>query len=141
MNITGTGANITGTANITGNATIGNINTTTATIGNTIFTRFNETVVAGGNTSTSISPNVALGTIFTYTANNNFTFNGFTSAVAGASATVIITQDGTGSRTMTSTMLFASGSKTLTTTGSAKDVISVFYDGTTYFASLTKGYA
>jgi hypothetical protein len=38
-------------------------------------------------------------------------------------------------------MKFAGGSKTLSTTGSAIDIMSVFYDGTNYYATLTKGYA
>jgi putative flippase GtrA len=98
-------------------------------------------VVAGGNTSTSITPNVAAGTIFNYTANSNFTFNSLTSAVAGSSAVVIITQDATGSRTLTSTMKFSGASKTLSTAANSIDIISVFYDGTTYYATLSKGYA
>jgi hypothetical protein len=102
---------------------------------------FNETVLANANTSTSITPNVLAGTIFRYTANNNFTFNSLGNAVAGTSATVIITQDATGSRLLTSTMKFAGNSKTLSTAASSIDIIGVFYDGTTYYASLTKGYA
>ena len=91
--------------------------------------------------STSISPDVSTGTIFRYTANANFTFSSLTNAVAGSSATVIITQDGTGSRTLTSTMKFAGASKTLSTAAGSIDIIGVFYDGTTYYASLTTGYA
>lgn len=120
----------------------GNISTTgTGNIANVILKTYEETVLASANTSTSISPDFSTGTIFRYTANNNFTFNGFTNAVAGSSGTVIITQDGTGSRTMTSTMKFAGNSKTLSTAASSIDIICVFYDGTTYYASLTKGYA
>jgi hypothetical protein len=55
--------------------------------------------------------------------------------------TLILTQDGTGNRLLTSNMLYAGGSKTLSTAASAKDIISVFYDGTNYFATLSKGYA
>jgi hypothetical protein len=55
--------------------------------------------------------------------------------------TIIITQDGTGSHALTSSWKFADGEKTLSTAGGAIDVISVFYDGTTYYASLTKAYA
>jgi hypothetical protein len=55
--------------------------------------------------------------------------------------TIIITQDGTGGRTLTSSMKFAGASKTLSTAASAVDIISVFYDGTTYYATLSKGYA
>jgi hypothetical protein len=185
MTVTGTGANITGTLNVTDNANVGNLGTsglivatgnitggnlvtagvlsvtgnanvgnigtstaiittgniTTGNVANLFLTKFQENVASNANTSTSISPNVAASTIFNFTANANFTFNALTSAVAGSSATVIITQDGTGSRLMTSTMLFVGGSKTLSTAASAKDIVSVFYDGTAYFASLTKAYA
>jgi hypothetical protein len=108
---------------------------------NIVLDSFNETLPASANTSTSISPDVSLGTIFRYTANANFTFNSLTNAVAGTSATVIITQDATGSRLLTSTMKYAGASKTLSTAASSIDIIGVFYDGTTYYASLTKGYA
>jgi hypothetical protein len=54
---------------------------------------------------------------------------------------VIITQDGVGSRLLTSSMKFANASKTLSTAASSIDIITEFYDGTTYYASLTKGYA
>ena len=128
--------NITSVGTLTSLTVSGNLVPT-----NLVLASFNETVVAGGNTSTSISPNVANGTIFNYTANANFTFNSLTSVVAGTSATVIITQDATGNRLLTSTMLFAGASKTLSTAASAKDIISVFYDGTNYFATLSKGYA
>jgi hypothetical protein len=42
---------------------------------------------------------------------------------------------------LTSTMKFAGNSRTLSTAGNATDIISLFYDGSTYYASLTKGYA
>jgi len=131
---------------VTGNITSGNISTGTANINianitDVIFTGFNERVLASANTSTSISPNVDTGTIFRYTANANFTMNSLTNAVAGTSATIIITQDATGSRLLTSTMKFAGGSKTLSTAAASIDIIGVFYDGTTYYASLTKAYA
>lgn len=128
--------------NITSLGTLSSVSVTgTANIGNLQLTQFEETVPASTNTSTSIAPNLANGTIVRYTANSNFTFNGFTSPVAGQSGTVIITQDATGSRTLTSTMKFAGGSKTLSTAAGSIDIISVFYDGSVYYASLTKGYA
>jgi hypothetical protein len=34
-------------------------------------------------------------------------------------------------------MKFAGGTKTLTTAANSTDIISVFYDGTTYWASLS----
>jgi hypothetical protein len=90
--------------------------------------------------STTILPNVDVATIQRFTATANFTFNGFTNPVTGQSATIIITQDATGGRVMTSTMLFAGGLKTLSTGAGECDIISVFYDGINYYASLTKGY-
>jgi hypothetical protein len=67
--------------------------------------------------------------------------NTLANAIAGRSMTLIVTQGGSGSYTLTSSMLFAGGAKTLSTAVGAKDIISVFYDGSTYYASLTKGYA
>jgi hypothetical protein len=158
-NITGTVANATfattsGTATTAGTVTtaaqpnitsVGTLTTLTVSgnlvPNNIVLDAFNETLPASANTSTSISPDVSTGTIFRYTANASFTFNGLTNAVAGSSATVIVTQDATGSRVLTSTMKFAGASKTLSTAAASIDIIGVFYDGTTYYASLTKGYA
>ena len=103
-------------------------------------TGFKEKVAASVNTGTAISPDAAVGTVFQYTANSNFTFNGFTNPVAGQSITVIIKQDGTGSRLMTSTMKFAGNVRTLSTAANSTDLVCVFYSGTEYLASLTVGY-
>ena len=128
--------------NITSTGTLTSVTVSgTATIGNVAMTKYNETVVTNANTGATLSPDMANGSIFKFTANSSFTFNGLTNAVAGTSATVFITQDATGSRVLTSTMKFAGASKTLSTTASTIDLIGVVYDGTTYFASLTKGYA
>jgi hypothetical protein len=129
--------NITSVGTLTSLTVSGNLVPT-----NIVLDSFNETLPASANTGVfSITPDVSLGTIFRYTANGNFTFNALGNAVAGTSATVIITQDATGSRTMSSTMKFAGASKTLSTAAASIDIIGVFYDGTTYYASLTKGYA
>ena len=58
-----------------------------------------------------------------------------TNAVAGASGILIVTQDATGSRTLTlpAGSLSAGGSITLTTTAAAVDVLSWVYDGTSYY--------
>jgi hypothetical protein len=100
---------------------------------------FTETVTTPAFNAT-FAPDVSLSTIVKFTATSNFTFNGFTSPVPGQSATIIITQDATGSRLMTSTMKFNGGVKTLSTAAGAIDIISVFYDGAAYYASLTIGY-
>lgn len=144
-----TAVTVTGNAqpNITSTGTLTSLTVSgTGNIANVTLTKFNEQVASGGfvNTGTTISPNVAAATIFRYTANSNFTFTGFTSGVAGSSATLIIVQDATGSRTLTVSgvaVLWAGGSKTLSTASGSVDVISIFYDGSYYWASLTKGYA
>jgi len=99
-----------------------------------------ETIVALGSTS-SPTLDASAGTVFTMTLTGNVTISSLTNAVTGTNATLVITQDGTGSRTLTSTMKFAGGNKTLSTAAGAIDIISIFYDGSTYLAALTKGYA
>lgn len=113
-----------------------------STFENVEFVKFNETVVDNGDTgAATISPDVASGTIFKYTLTDNIVLNSLTNAVAGSGCTLILTQDGIGSRTLTSTMLFLGGTKTLSTAAGSVDIVSVFYDGTTYYATLGKGYA
>lgn len=101
---------------------------------------FTEAVTTPAFNAT-FAPDVSLSSIVKFTATANFTFNGFTTPVAGQSATIIVTQDATGSRLMTSTMKFSGGVKTLSTAAGAIDIISVFYDGSAYYASLTTAYA
>ena len=97
-----------------------------------------ETVYSLGTTSGTITPDFANGSTQTITLNGNLTWNAFTSPVAGQTITLIINTNGT-NRTLSSTMKFAGGMKTLSTTNTT-DIISVFYDGTAYYASLAKGY-
>jgi hypothetical protein len=88
------------------------------------------------------TPDPANGAIQSMTITGNVTISAFGGTPqAGQSVTLIITQDATGNRLLTSTMKFAGAYKTLSTAASAKDIVSVFYDGTTYFASLTKAYS
>lgn len=121
----GANANITLTPNGTGQTVVTNL-------------EYNESIFSLGTTSGTIAPNVLNGNVQTITLNGNLTLNAFTSPVAGQSLTLIINTNGTG-RTLSSTMLFAGGSKTLSTTNT-RDIISVFYDGTTYYASLSKDF-
>jgi hypothetical protein len=139
-NITSTGTLVSLT--VTGNTTSGNIiSSGFGNIANVIFTKYNENVVSGGSVSGTLTPNAAAGTIYNYTLTGNITLNSLSNAVAGTSMVVILTQGGSGSYTLTSTMKFAGASKTLSTAVGAIDIVSVFYDGTTYYATLSKGYA
>ena len=91
--------------------------------------------------ASTITPNVANGTVQKVTLTGNVTFSAFASPVTGQSLTLIVTQDATGSRLLTSTMKFSGGSKTLSTAANSIDIITVFYDGTNYYASLAKAFA
>jgi hypothetical protein len=134
---------VTGTANI-GNITTANVTTaniTTANIGNLQLNLFQEDVYAIGSTSGTITPDFNNGSIQSMTLTGSITMNSLANAIAGRSMTLVITQGGSGGYTLTSSMKFSNGYKTLSTGVGAIDIISVFYDGSTYYSSLTNGYA
>ena len=145
VNIATSGGNVTtsvgGTANVIIATSTGANISGYANIGNLVLTKYNENVVAGGSVSGTVTPDVATGTIFNYTLTGSVTISSLANAVAGSGATLILTQDATGGRTLTSTMKFLGAAKTLSTAANAIDIMSVFYDGTTYYASLGKGFA
>jgi hypothetical protein len=109
--------------------------------GNVKLKGFAETVVNGGSVSGTITPDAAIGTIYQYTLTGPVTLNTVANAVAGTSMTLVMTQDSTGSRTLTSSMLWTGGNKVLSTAPNSRDLITLFYDGSTYYASITRGYA
>jgi hypothetical protein len=133
-----------GSLDVNGNAIVsasdGNISITPNGTGQTVVKNleYNEFVHSLGTTSGTVAPNVVNGNVQTITLNGNLTLNAFTSPVAGQSLTLIINTNGTG-RTLTSTMKFAGGDKTISIT-STTDIISIFYDGTNYWASLSKDF-
>jgi fibronectin-binding autotransporter adhesin len=121
-------SNITITPNGTGETIIGNLVAT-------------EIIVANGNTgAATLTPNAALGAVQSYTVTGNITLNAFGTPLAGQSITLILTIGGSGSYVLTSTMKWAGGSKTISTAVGAVDIITVYYDGTNYWASLSKGF-
>jgi len=93
-----------------------------------------------GTSGGTITPDVTNGNVQKITLNSALTLNAFNSPVAGQSLTLIIT-GGTAYTSITSTMKFAGGIKTLTGTSGCIDILSVYYDGTNYYASLGKGFA
>jgi hypothetical protein len=151
INISPTG--ITNTVTIAPGTTGGSINNmsiggttkaagtfTTMTADTAVLDDIRETVFALTYGAT-ITPDAANGSVQTVTLTGNVTFSAFTNPVSGQSITLIITQDATGSRTLTSTMKFAGGSKTLSTAANSIDILTVSYIGTTYYASLAKAFA
>ena len=102
-----------------------------------------EAIYNNGNSgAATITPNAANGSVQKYTLTGNITWNAFGTPVAGQSITMILVQDATGSRTLTSTGIKWSGaSKTLSTAANSIDIATVYYDGTNYYGSLSKGFA
>ena len=113
----------------------------TSNSANVNLNKFNETVVSGGSVSGTVTPNAAVGTIYQYTLTGNITLNSLNNSVAGTSMTIILTQDATGNRILSSSMKFLGGVKILSTAAAANDIVYVFYDGSTYYCTLTTGYA
>jgi hypothetical protein len=131
-----------GTMTITAGAN-GNITVSPNGTGKTVISsmNYNEGALYDlGTTGGTIAPNVSNGNVQKITLNSALTLNAFTSPVAGQSLTLII-YGGTAYTSITSTMKFAGGIKTLTATAGCIDILSVYYDGTNYFASLGKGFA
>ena len=97
-----------------------------------LVTEIVNTVAASGASQTLPAPTTAALHDITLTANCSITLP---TAVAGQSFTVLLRQDGTGSRTVTwASALWASGTApTLTTTASAVDVlVFICIDGTNW---------
>lgn len=107
---------------------------------------YKETVFALSYGAT-ITPNVANGNVQEITLTGNVAFGGFTSPEDGQSLTLIIHQDGTGSRTFSEgldsagRMLFAGGTSTLSTDANATDIMSIVYAGGIYYASLSTNFS
>jgi hypothetical protein len=90
-----------------------------------------ETVYAGGNSSTAVTLAETNGNVqtFTMTGNCTFTMPSGSGLQAGTSMTLILTQDGTGSRTgaFTSVKWAGGSAPTLTTTATTGIDIITFY--------------
>ena len=105
--------------------------TMTGTLITPIIKDYSETVYAGGSSSTSVTLAETNGNVqsFTMTGNCTFTMPSGSGLQAGTSITLILTQDGTGSRTGAFTgVKWAGGSApTLTTTATSGIDIITFY--------------
>jgi hypothetical protein len=124
----------------TGNIYAGNIRGPNANTAVNLV-NYKDTVHAFGNATGTITPDAANGAIQNLTLTGNITLNAFGgNPQAGQSITLICKQDATGNRLLTSTMLWAGNTKTLSTGANAVDIINTFYDGSVYYASLSRGY-
>ena len=100
-----------------------------------------DVIYTGGSTTGTITPNAANGSVQTITLTGSITLNALASPVSGQTITMIITQSASGNNTLTSSMKFAGGFKTLSTAANAIDMLTISYIGTTYYASLVTGFA
>ena len=115
--------------------------TWTSTLSNVSLVNYNEGApYVLTRTSGTISIDVVNGNVQLLTATGNITINGFVNPIAGQSVTIVITQDATGNHTLNSTMKFAGGTKTLSTDANSIDILSIYYDGSRYLASLSTGF-
>ena len=145
----GNGSQLTGLPAVYGNANVaaflpsysGNIANLTIT-GTTTLNPYVETIYSAGSISGSYTPTASLGPVQSFTPTGSFTLNAPTGMATGQSITLIITQPAGGGAVMTpnTAYKFAYGINTLTTTGNAVNMLSIFYTGTTYLCNLVKGY-
>lgn len=93
--------------------------------------------------ASTITPNAALGASAKVILTGNITMNLWTNMVPGSFYRMQLTQDGTGSRTLTLGTGFktAGGAPTLSTAANAVDRLDFYWDGTTAWALLNKAYA
>tara|TARA_R100001509_G_scaffold34545_1_gene18138 strand:- start:4675 stop:6090 length:1416 start_codon:yes stop_codon:yes gene_type:complete len=110
-------------------------------LSNMAIKNYGEIIHDLGTTGGTITPDPNNGSVQKITLNNNLTLNSLSSVANGDSITLIVRQDGTGNRTLSSTMKFAGGTKTLSTGANAIDIITIFYDGTDYLASLSTNFS
>lgn len=111
--------------------------TTSGALGltNPTVTNYTETLYTA-NTSTAITVSLANGTVQNLTLTGNATIT-MPTATAGKSFMMILSQDATGSRTVTwSTVVWPSATApTITSTASKRDIFSFFSDGTSWFGA------
>jgi hypothetical protein len=130
-----------------GNANVTNVNTsgglTAASITTPIYASTPQALTDG---STVVwNPVLGLNASVTLAGNRNLTF--LSTPIAGSYGTLVVTQDGTGNRTLNlpsaANKVLGSSSTTtiaLSTAAGAKDIVNFYYDGTNYFWNVGQGY-
>jgi len=113
--------------------------------GHTHLTAFSETVVALGSQSGDLAALAALNasnaSVFTVTTTGGITLNSIPNATAGSSYKLIITNNTAGTNLLTSTFKFKGADKALSAVNGEIDILSIFYDGTTYYGTMDRDYS
>ena len=116
---------ITGDKSLTGKLTVKN---------------FVETYTNQGNTSGTLTFDVDNGTIQEYQLVGNVTNLNVTNAIVGNSGTMVLKQDSVGHRIFstgsTPNWKFVNNNSTLTTNPNERDILTWFYDGSTFYGSV-----
>ena len=103
-------------------------------------TNYKEDIQALSSAST-IAVDCSLAPVFTVTLAHGATFN-FSNLATGQSVSLIIRQDGSGSRTGAFTsVLFPGNQHTLSTGANDIDIVSIFNDGTSLLGNISKDYS
>lgn len=98
------------------------------------FTAAQRGAISALTDGATITPNFALANNFSVTLGGNRTLANPTNLTAGQHGVIVITQDGTGSRTLAYGSYFkfpAGAAPTLTTTANAVDVLAYYVESTT----------
>ena len=117
--------------------------TITRTDANTVTFEAGDTFFNKGTGSGDLVFNRADGTVQMITLTGNVTSVTLVGVGVAKSFTIIFKQDATGGRTVTTApeFKFASGYKTFSSAANAIDMLNIFSDGTTFYCTLTTGYA
>lgn len=107
----------------------GNLDCNGNTVSNPVLQDYAETIYSLGSTD-SPSISVSNGNVQSVTISSGLSLPAFSDAATGQSVTLLVSGSGTCSGT--GSHKFAGGNTTLTTSS----VVSIFYDGTTYFTSI-----
>jgi cold shock CspA family protein len=143
----GTNGNITFNPDGTGYVVFTNI--TPVLMGNTLQVRDVRdtvyTISSGSNLTTgTITPDASNGDLQVLNLTGSITFNGFNNPIAGQTVTFAVVQPNSGGPyTLTSSMKFAGGNKTLSTAANAVDLVTITYVNSTigYLGSIVTGFA
>lgn len=140
------------TITITGNSTTDTVTfvvgstvvktTGVQTIANKTYTTPILAEVDDGNSGTSKTIDWTTGAAHKVTLTGNVTFTFTAPAAAGARVQLRLVQDGTGGRTATwpASVKWPSGTPTVTSTASAIDIVTFWYDGTNYYAVIVQNF-
>ena len=133
-------SHISGVSPITYNASTGAIGLE-QTLDDLTLKKYQETIVDSGNVSGTAVFNITDGTVHTANITGNITNISLTNISAGGSATLFLKQDSTGGYALdtdsfSGTWKFVNEQTALDTNPSNTSIVSVFYDGSVYTATV-----